>query len=135
MWRLSSAGGNKPNSWHNPVDYLDNLDNYGIIFIPLPLGGGYERLMDQKHQDIVKRLKSAEGHLRGIQRMLDEGSYCIDVIRQVQAVQAALNKISAQILEEHLNSCVITAINGDDPKERERVLREITDVFEAATKV
>jgi len=67
--------------------------------------------------------------------MLEEDAYCIDVIRQIQAVQAALNKISAQILEEHLNSCVITAVRGEDPRERERVLKEISAVFEAATKV
>jgi DNA-binding FrmR family transcriptional regulator len=46
-----------------------------------------------------------------------------------------LNKVSAQILEEHLNSCVITAIRGDSEKERERVLKEITEVFEMSNKV
>ncbi len=83
---------------------------------------------------ILNRLKSAEGHLRGVIRMVEEDAYCIDVIRQVQAVQAALNKINATILENHLNSCVITAIRGEDPDDRERVLREITDVYEMATK-
>jgi CsoR family transcriptional regulator, copper-sensing transcriptional repressor len=66
--------------------------------------------------------------------MVEEEAYCIDVIRQIQAVQAALNKISAMILEEHLNSCLITAVRGEDADERERVLREIADVFEMATK-
>lgn len=88
-----------------------------------------------KHTDALHRLKNIEGHIRGIQRMVDEEKYCIDVIRQINAAQAALNKVSTIILEEHLNSCVITAVRGDDPNERERVLQEITDVFEAATKV
>ena len=88
-----------------------------------------------KHNDALHRLKNVEGHIRGIQRMIDEDQYCIDVIRQINAAQAALNKVSTIILEEHLNSCVTTAIRGDDPNERERVLHEITDVFEAATKV
>jgi DNA-binding FrmR family transcriptional regulator len=66
--------------------------------------------------------------------MVEEGVYCIDIIRQIQAVQAALNKINATILENHLNSCVITAIRGEDPNDRERVLREIADVYEMATK-
>jgi CsoR family transcriptional regulator, copper-sensing transcriptional repressor len=83
----------------------------------------------------LKRLKTIQGHLGGIIRMVEEDAYCIDVIRQIQAVQAALNKVSGQILDDHLNSCVITAIQGDDPKERERVLKEISDVFETATKV
>jgi DNA-binding FrmR family transcriptional regulator len=87
-----------------------------------------------KHESALRRIKNAEGHLRGIERMIEEESYCIDVIRQIQAVQAALNKVSSMILEEHLNSCLITAVRGDDPDERERVLKEISSVFEAATK-
>jgi DNA-binding FrmR family transcriptional regulator len=87
-----------------------------------------------KHDDALKRLHNAEGHLKGVSRMVEEGAYCIDVIRQIQAVQAALNKVSSMILEEHLNSCLITAVRGEDPGERERVLREIADVFDAATK-
>jgi len=83
----------------------------------------------------IKRLKTIEGHIRGIQRMLEEDAYCIDVINQVHAVQAALNKVNKQILDQHLNSCVITAIRGDDPQERERILKEITDVYDTATKV
>ncbi|MDZ4159259.1 MAG: metal-sensitive transcriptional regulator [Anaerolineaceae bacterium] len=86
------------------------------------------------NQDAIRRLKTAEGHLRGIQRMLEQDTYCIDIIRQIQAVQSALNRISAMLLDQHLNSCLITAIQGDDPHERQRVLREITDVFDAANK-
>ena len=87
-----------------------------------------------KNEDSLKRLKTVEGHIRGIQRMMEDEAYCIDVIRQIQAVQAALNKISSNILEEHLNSCLITAVRGPDASERERVLREIVDVFDAAKK-
>jgi DNA-binding FrmR family transcriptional regulator len=86
-------------------------------------------------EEVIRRLKTAEGHLRGIQRMVEEDAYCIDVIRQIQAVKAALNKISGDILDRHLNSCLITAVRGDDAEERERVLKEIGDVFDAATKV
>ena len=87
-----------------------------------------------KHDNALRRLKTVEGHIRGVERMVEEQAYCIDVIRQIQAVQSALNKISSMILEEHLNSCLITAVRGDDADERERVLKEIADVFEAATK-
>jgi len=87
------------------------------------------------HKDTIRRLKTAEGHLRGIQRMVEEDTYCIDIIRQIQAVQSSLNKVSTKILEGHLNSCLITAVRGDDPNEQERVLKEISEVFEAATKV
>ncbi len=83
----------------------------------------------------LRRLKTIEGHLRGVIRMVEEDAYCIDVIRQIQAVDAALNKVSTQILENHLNSCVITAIQGNDKNERQRVLKEITEVFEMSAKV
>jgi len=85
--------------------------------------------------DNVRRLQTVEGHIRGVKRMLDEDAYCIDVIRQINAIQAALNKISINILEDHLNSCLIAAIRGEDKQDQERVLQEIVEVFEAATKV
>ena len=91
--------------------------------------------MCHSHADSLRRLKSAEGHLRGIQRMLEQDTYCIDIIRQVQAVQAALSKVSLNILDQHLNSCVITAIRGSDLAERERVLQEILDVISASQKI
>ncbi|MBA3074656.1 MAG: metal-sensitive transcriptional regulator [Anaerolineae bacterium] len=88
-----------------------------------------------KHESSVLRLKTIEGHIKGVTRMVENGEYCIDVIRQIQAVQAALNKVTTQILDEHLNSCVITAIRGDDPKERERVMKEIAEIYEHAGKL
>jgi CsoR family transcriptional regulator, copper-sensing transcriptional repressor len=92
--------------------------------------------MDEEHRStIVKRLRSISGHVNGIERMVAEDTYCIDVIKQVQAVQAALNKVNDLILENHLNTCVIEAVRGDNKKERERVLDEIVDVFEMAQKI
>ncbi|MBX3002750.1 MAG: metal-sensitive transcriptional regulator [Anaerolineales bacterium] len=88
-----------------------------------------------QHAQVSKRLKTIEGHVRGIQRMVDDGAYCIDIIRQIQATQAALNKVSQIVLEEHMHSCVITAVRGEDAAERERVLAEIAEVYQAATKV
>ena len=84
---------------------------------------------------ILAWLKNVEGHLHGVVRMMEQGAYCIDIISQIQAIQGALNKISAGILENHLNTCVTTAIRGDDIEEREKVLKEISGVFVTATKV
>jgi CsoR family transcriptional regulator, copper-sensing transcriptional repressor len=114
-----------------------------IKMIPNPLGGGKtwrsgfisKEEVIMENDSTIRRLKTIEGHMRGVIRMVEEDAYCIDVIRQIQAVEAALNKVSSKILEDHLNSCVITAIQGNDRKERERVLKEITEVFEMSTKV
>ncbi|MBN1304560.1 MAG: metal-sensitive transcriptional regulator [Anaerolineales bacterium] len=87
------------------------------------------------NEKTIRRLKTIQGHLKGVTRMVEEEAYCVDIIRQIQAIQAALNKVSGLILEEHLNSCVITAVQGEDPTERERVLKEIGEVFEMSNKV
>ena len=85
---------------------------------------------DEHEVRIVNRLKSIEGHIRGIQRMVDEDAYCIDIIHQNIAVQGALEKVNSMIMERHLQTCVTTAIRGEDPAERERVIAEILAVFE-----
>jgi CsoR family transcriptional regulator, copper-sensing transcriptional repressor len=89
---------------------------------------------DLTKKTVKQRLASASGHLKGIERMVDDDIYCIDVIKQVQAVQAALNKVSTLILDNHLRTCVTTAIRSDEPDERERVLAEITSVFTVSNK-
>jgi len=78
---------------------------------------------------LLNRLKSIVGHVNGIVSMVDQDRYCIDVIKQIQAAQAALGKASQIILDNHLHTCLTTAVRGDDPDERERVLSEISDVF------
>lgn len=90
---------------------------------------------DLTKKSVSRRLASAAGHIKGIERMIDDDAYCIDVIQQIQAVQSALNKVSTLILDSHLHSCVTTAIQGDDPTERERVLKEVTNVFEMSSKL
>jgi CsoR family transcriptional regulator, copper-sensing transcriptional repressor len=88
-----------------------------------------------RKQDLTNRLKSVEGHIRGIQRMVEDDAYCMDILKQIKAVQQALERISALTLENHLNTCVTTAIRSDDTVEQERVVREIMDVFKATGKL
>ena len=89
---------------------------------------------DATRTEITRRLASAAGHIKGIERMVQNDAYCIDVIRQIQAVQAALSKVSTQMLDNHLRTCVTTAIQGDDPDEREAMLQEVVSVFGVAGK-
>jgi DNA-binding FrmR family transcriptional regulator len=86
--------------------------------------------MEQRERaQVVNRLKSVAGHVQGIVQMVEEDRYCIDVIKQIQATQAALARISQMILDDHLRTCLITAVRGDDAAERERALAEISEVF------
>ncbi len=86
-------------------------------------------------KELLTRLKSVEGHVRGVQRMVEEGVYCIDVMKQLLAIQRALDKVNSLLLERHLQTCVTTAIRGERTEERERVMRELLEVFEATGKL
>lgn len=83
-------------------------------------------------QETLRRMKTVEGHVRGIERMLENDAYCIDVIRQIQAVQAALTKISVSVLDDHMQTCLSSSLDGE---KRDQMLREITEVYEMASKV
>lgn len=80
---------------------------------------------------IERRLKSIEGHVRGVRRMVDEGAYCIDVVNQIVAIERALKKVGALVLDDHLHSCVADAMGSSDENERERVVQELLQVYEA----
>ena len=84
----------------------------------------------EQRRDILNRLKSVDGHLRGVIKMVDEDAYCMDVIKQLQAVQGAIGRVNALLLADHLQTCVTTAIRGDAPAERERVIGELLRLFE-----
>ncbi len=88
-----------------------------------------------KQEDLRNRALTIQGHVGAVVRMIEKDAYCIDVIKQTQAIQKAIDKLNALILERHLNSCVTTAIRSDKPKERERVIQELMDVFETSTKL
>ncbi len=91
--------------------------------------------MDERTKAIItQRLASASGHLGAVERMAREDVCCIDVIRQIQAVQAALNKVSVMMLETHLDTCILAAVQGEDVAERERLLGEVASIFEMSKK-
>jgi DNA-binding FrmR family transcriptional regulator len=78
---------------------------------------------------ILARLRSAEGHLRGVQEMVEKDAYCMDVIRQTRAVQSALDRVNALLLERHLNHCVRRAVGSPRKQEQQKVLGELLDLF------
>ncbi len=89
----------------------------------------------QDKEKIIKRLKSIEGHIRGIQRMVEDDKYCIEIIKQTLAVESAIDKVNALILKGHLESCVTTAIRSKKQVDRARVISELLDVFETSGKI
>lgn len=89
----------------------------------------------EKRQKIATRLRSVAGHVRGVERMVEEGTYCVDVMRQVLAIQRALDRVNVMVLEDHLEHCASTAIRSEDPQERERTIAELLEVFEMSSKL
>ena len=90
---------------------------------------------DETRRDMVNRLRSIQGHLKGIERMIEEDQYCMDILAQTDAVARALTKLDGLILRNHLNTCVTTAIQGDNPEERERVIGELMRVYEKSDRL
>jgi DNA-binding FrmR family transcriptional regulator len=91
--------------------------------------------MEQHTHQLSIRLKTIEGHIRGVERMTNANAYCVDIIKQTQAIQRALDKFNNIVLERHLDGCVTTAIRGDSSAERERVIHELLQVFETGSKL
>jgi DNA-binding FrmR family transcriptional regulator len=78
--------------------------------------------------DYLNRLRRIEGQVRGLQRMIEEDKYCIDILTQVAAATKALQAFSVELLEEHLATCVVDAAKAGDGQAADKV-REATDAI------
>ena len=78
---------------------------------------------------VSKRLARIEGQVRGLSRMIDEDRYCIDVLTQVKAVQAALRKVEGELLSDHADHCLAEAIASGDVTEREQKVAELVTLL------
>jgi DNA-binding FrmR family transcriptional regulator len=84
--------------------------------------------------DYTKRLRRIEGQVRGIQRLIDDDTYCIDVLTQVSAATKALQSVAVQLLDDHLRHCVASAVQSDDRAESERIITEASRAIERLVK-
>ncbi|HEY9311085.1 metal-sensitive transcriptional regulator [Williamsia sp.] len=81
-----------------------------------------------RKDDYLKRLKRIEGQARGLQRMVEEEKYCIDILTQVSAMTKALQAVSLGLLEEHMSHCVIDAAREGDEQGQAKI-REATEAI------
>ncbi|MEO1243325.1 MAG: metal-sensitive transcriptional regulator [Pseudomonadota bacterium] len=86
-------------------------------------------MRDETKSKAQKRLARIEGQVRGIARMVEEDRYCIDVVRQVQAIKAALNGLEGVILDDHLDTCVESALAGANLEDRREKVEELVAVL------
>ena len=80
--------------------------------------------------DYLKRLRRIEGQVRGLQRMVEEDTYCIDVLTQLSAVTKALQSVGIGLLEQHVNHCVVDAAINEDPEAARAKVQEATRAIE-----
>ncbi len=85
---------------------------------------------DTTQTEVLKRLSYIEGHLRGVRKMVDEGQYCVDVLKQTYAIRRAIEKMEAKMLNGHLHHCVVEGIESGDTA----VLDELSELYELANK-
>ena len=77
------------------------------------------------HKEELTALKRIEGQIRGVQKMINESRYCVDILTTLQAAVGAIKKVQDQILKSHLNSCVTHALRSNSRKERGEKIEEI----------
>jgi DNA-binding FrmR family transcriptional regulator len=77
--------------------------------------------IDDKH-DLLRRLRRISGQIGGLERMVDEERYCIDILTQVSAVQAALDKVALGLLDDHARHCVVGASEADRDERTEEMM-------------
>lgn len=82
------------------------------------------------NKDKLDALRRIEGQIRGIMRMIEEGRYCIDILTQISAVDAALIRVQDKILKRHLDGCVQSAIKGKSDLERQKKIDEIFNLLQ-----
>ena len=82
-----------------------------------------------KHADTLKRLKKVEGQIKGLQRMVDDGRYCIDILQQLTAARRALDQVGMAIMRRHIDSCVSEAIRSKHGAGKVTELMQAVDRF------
>jgi DNA-binding FrmR family transcriptional regulator len=83
----------------------------------------------EQHQSVLNRLARIEGHVRAVKRMVEEGTPCPDVLVQLAAVRSALNGVGRVILEDHLKSCMVDAVESGEFEDAYRDLKQSLDRF------
>lgn len=90
--------------------------------------------MSDKSSTKISRLNRIAGQVRGVARMVEDDRYCMDILHQIQAIKAALNKVESQVLKDHAACCVAEAIASGDEIEQRAKFNELVDLMERARK-
>lgn len=81
------------------------------------------------HQENLIALKRIEGQVKGVQKMIEEGKYCVDILNQIHAIINALYRVAEKIFTKHIEHCVVDAFRGKSEKERREKINEVAEVI------
>lgn len=81
------------------------------------------------HEEQIAFLKKIEGQIRGIQKMIEEKRYCVDIITQVHSIIGALYRVENQIFKKHIDGCVVQALKGKSEAEKQKKIDEIAELI------
>ena len=87
-------------------------------------------LQDEQKDAAIRRLKKAAGQVVGIQKMIEDDRYCVDVLNQISATRSALGKVGKLLLETHIETCVSHAFESGDEEDRAAKMDELLRIFE-----
>ena len=82
-----------------------------------------------RRENVSKRLSRIEGQVRGLQKMIEDDRYCVDILVQVKAVSAAMKKVEGELLKDHVDHCLASAIASDDVADRQEKVAELVDLL------
>ena len=81
--------------------------------------------------EALNRLQKIKGNIRGVTRMIEEDAHCKDILHQTLAIQRAIEKLKRDLRHAHLEACVTRAVREENDQRRERLIRELLDIFSA----
>ncbi len=87
------------------------------------------------HESQLDYLKKIEGQIRGIQRMIEEKRYCVDIITQIHSVMGALHRVENEVFKKHIDGCVVSALKGRSELEKEKKIDEVIDLISKFRKI
>jgi CsoR family transcriptional regulator, copper-sensing transcriptional repressor len=82
------------------------------------------------HEEQLQYLRKIEGQVRGVQRMIQEKKYCVDIITQIHSVIGALHRVESEVFKKHIDGCVVSALKGKSETEKQKKIDEIVGLID-----
>ncbi len=105
-----------------------------LFLFHMPLGGMVSRMHDVTQRSVSVRLKRIEGQIGGLRRMVEDDRYCVDILTQINAVRAALHRVEAEVLKDHVSHCVADAFASGNLVDQQHKVTELVDTIGRMTK-